>query len=88
MRWPYRAESRALAHTAYVKQFQHATQYLKDSPLFTIGLGTGTLRVRGDLAAPGKGQTLALDKESLFQHLLGGNQSPAFEGGVQQYLLE
>ncbi len=70
VRWAYRAESRALAHTAYVKQVRHATDYLKNSPLFTIGQGTGTLRVRGDLAAPGKGQTLALDRESLFQHLM------------------
>lgn len=70
VRWPYRVEQRALAQTAYVKQFRHATGYLKDSPLFVIGTGTGTLRVRGDLAAPVKGQTLALDRESLFQHLM------------------
>jgi hypothetical protein len=70
VRWPYRAESRALAQTAYIKQVGHATGYLQGSPLFVIGTGTGTLRVRGDLAAPVKGQTLALDGESLFQHLM------------------
>jgi hypothetical protein len=70
VRWPYRAESRALAQTAYIKQVRHATGYLKDSPLFVIGTGTGALRVRGDLAAPVEGQTLALDRESLFQHLM------------------
>lgn len=70
VRWPYRAESRALSHTAYVRQIRHATDYLRDSPLFVIGEGTGTLRLRGDLAAPSKGQVLALDRESLFQHLM------------------
>ncbi len=70
VRWPYRAESRALAQTAYIKQVRHATGYLKDSSLFVIGTGTGALRVRGDLAAPVRGQTLALDRESLFQHLM------------------
>ncbi|MBK9131242.1 MAG: type IV secretion system DNA-binding domain-containing protein [Gammaproteobacteria bacterium] len=70
VRWPYRAEARALAHNSYVRQMRHATGYLKDSPLFTIGAGTGTMRVRGDLAAPSPGQALALDRESLFQHLM------------------
>lgn len=70
VRWPYRAEARALAHTGYVRQVAHANGYLQGSPLFKIGEGTGTMRLRGDLAAPTKGQTIALDRESLFQHLL------------------
>lgn len=70
VRWPYRAEARAIAHTGYVRQVAHANGYLAGSPLFRIGEGTGTLRLRGDLAAPSPGQTLALDRESLFQHLL------------------
>lgn len=70
VRWPYRAEARATAHTGYVRQIAHANGYLAGSPLFTVGEATGTLRVRGDLAAPQSGQTLALDGESLFQHLL------------------
>jgi hypothetical protein len=70
VRWPYRAEARAIAHTGYVRQIAHANGYLAGSPLFRIGEGTGTLRLRGDLAAPSPGQTIALDRESLFQHLL------------------
>ncbi len=70
VRWPYRAESRALAHTGYVRQVEHATGYLEGSPLFKVGEGTGTMRLRGDLAAPTKGQSIALDRESLFQHVL------------------
>jgi hypothetical protein len=70
VRWPYRAETRAIANTAYAKQVLHATSYLKGSPLFEVGAGTGTFRLRGDLAAPSKGQGLALDGESLFQHLM------------------
>jgi hypothetical protein len=70
VRWPYRAEARAIAHTGYVRQVAHANGYLAGSPLFRIGEGTGTLRVRGDLAAPSPGQMIALDRESLFQHLL------------------
>ena len=70
VRWPYRAEARALAHTGYVRQVAHATGYLQGSPLFKIGEGTGTMRLRGDLAAPTKGQSIALDRESLFQHVL------------------
>lgn len=70
VRWPYRAEARALAHTGYVRQVAHANGYLHGSPLFKIGEGTGTMRLRGDLAAPTKGQTIALDRESLFQHVL------------------
>ncbi|MCR2832398.1 type IV secretory system conjugative DNA transfer family protein [Parerythrobacter lacustris] len=70
VRWPYRAEAREIAHTGYVRQVGQATGYLQGSPLFAVGEGTGTFRLRGDLAAPVKGQTLALDRESLFQHVL------------------
>jgi hypothetical protein len=70
VRWSYRAEARALAHTGYVRQVGHATGYLEGSPLFKLGEGTGTMRLRGDLAAPSKGQDIALDRESLFQHML------------------
>lgn len=70
VRWPFRAEAREIARAGYVRQVAHATDYLADAPLFHIGKGTGTFRVRGDMAAPSKGQALALDGESLFQHLL------------------
>ena len=61
VRWPYRAEAREIARAGYVRQVAHATGFLEDAPLFEIGKGTGTFRVRGDMAAPRKGQTLALD---------------------------
>lgn len=70
VRWPFRAETREIARIGYARQAAHATGYLAGSPLFQVASGTGTLRVRGDLAAPSKGQALALDKESLFQHML------------------
>lgn len=70
VRWPYRAEAREIARAGYARQVAQATGYLAGSPLFQVGEGTGTFRVRGDLAAPSKGQALALDRESLFQHML------------------
>lgn len=70
VRWPYRAELRAVSNAAYARQVAHATDYLKGSALFKIGEGTGMFRVRGDLAAPSRGQPLSLDEESLFQHIL------------------
>ncbi|MCG2841050.1 type IV secretion system DNA-binding domain-containing protein [Sandaracinobacter sp. RS1-74] len=70
VRWRHRAEAREIARTGYVRQIRQATGYLAGSPLFRVGEGTGTLRVRGDLAAPTKGQAIALDRESLFQHVL------------------
>jgi hypothetical protein len=70
VRWPYRAETREVLNTTYNRQVELASGYLKDSPLFSIGEATGILRLRGDLSAPIPGQTIALDRDSLFQHLL------------------
>jgi len=70
VRWPYRAESRALINSAYAKQIDLATNYLKDSKLFNLGKATGTLRLRGDLCAPSKEQDIMLDQDSLFQHVM------------------
>ena len=69
VRWPYRIESRNLARTTYRKQLALATGYLKDKPTYDIGVATGTLRTRGDYTAPTKGQSIKLDRESLFQHI-------------------
>jgi type IV secretory pathway TraG/TraD family ATPase VirD4 len=70
VRWPYRAEVRRMLHRTYVQQFRQATGFLKDSPLFKVGEATGFLRARGDMTAPVPNQTMALDGESLFQHVL------------------
>jgi TraM recognition site of TraD and TraG len=70
VRWAYRSETRNLVRNTYRQQVLHATEYLKGKPCYLIGEATGTLRARGDLAAPTPEQRLALDEESLFQHLL------------------
>ncbi|HUA87986.1 MAG TPA: type IV secretion system DNA-binding domain-containing protein, partial [Steroidobacteraceae bacterium] len=70
VRWAYRSETRNLIRSTYRQQVLHATGYLRDKPCYQVGDATGTLRARGDLAAPMPGQGLALDEESLFQHLL------------------
>lgn len=70
VRWAYRTETRNLVRNTYRHQVLLATEHLRDLPGFLIGRATGTLRARGDLAAPTPGQSLRLDQESLFQHLL------------------
>lgn len=70
VRWPYRIESRALLRQTYRRQITHLTGHLKNAATYLVGQATGTLRVRGDLAAPVAGQTVKLDRESLFQHVL------------------
>jgi hypothetical protein len=70
VRWSYRAETREILNTTYNRQVELAGGYLKDGPVFPIGAATGILRLRGDLSAPTPGQTIALDQDSLFQHLL------------------
>ena len=70
VRWPYRAETRALVNAGYARQIDLANGYLKDAKLFSLGKATGTLRVRGDLCAPSKEQDIMLDQDSLFQHVM------------------
>lgn len=70
VRWPYRAEARAIAHTTYCKQVEMSAGYLKATPLFQIGKTTGAMRLRGDFNAPMRDQTLCLDGDSVFQHTL------------------
>ena len=70
VRWSYRAETRQILNTTYNRQVELASGYLKGSPLFYVGEATGTLRFRGDLTAPSAGQTIAIDQDALFQHLL------------------
>lgn len=70
VRWPYRSETRALLRQTFRKQIEQATGYLKDAMVYPVGDATGTLRARGDLSAPMPDQTIKLDRESLFQHVL------------------
>lgn len=70
VRWPYRAEMRAIANSTYARQVELSEGYLKDTPLFDLGKATGTLKLRGDLNAPLADQQLALDRDSLFQHVM------------------
>lgn len=71
VRWPRRIESRNLLRETYRRQLRHvADRGLDRQATFRVGTATGTLRVRGDLAAPLAGQPLLLDSESLFQHML------------------
>ncbi|SRR5579862_3515628 len=70
VRWPFRIETRNLVRQTYLRQIALATGRLKDSATYLIGHATGTLRARGDLAAPMRGQPMMLDEESIFQHLL------------------
>lgn len=70
VRWAYRTETRLLLRETFRQQLKQATTYLKDAATYPIGIATGTLRARGDLAAPVPEQPLKLDQESLFQHLL------------------
>jgi hypothetical protein len=70
VRWPFRIETRNLVRQTYLRQIALATGHLKDSATYLVGHATGTLRARGDLAAPMRGQPVMLDEESIFQHLL------------------
>ena len=70
VRWGSRVEARNLSNAVYRKQIELSEGFLKDTPVFRLGIGTGISRLRGDLAAPEKGQLVCLDRESLFQHLL------------------
>ncbi len=70
VRWPHRIESRRIVQETYRRQVLTATTRLADCRTFEVGTATGTLRARGDLAAPVLNQPIRLDEESLFQHML------------------
>ena len=70
VRWPFRIEARNILRQTFIHQLHHATGHLKDKAIYLVGTATGTLRARGDLAAPMPGQNIMLDQESLFQHVL------------------
>jgi len=70
VRWPYRAESRALLRQAYRRQIEFAATALAGARTYLIGRTTGVLRTRGDSAAPLPGGEIRMDDDSLCQHLI------------------
>lgn len=68
--WKARADIRPAEYRAYSRQVEDASTRLADMPLIAVGKATGTLRARGDMEAPTAGQTVALDGESIRQHVL------------------
>ena len=65
-----RADVRPGEYLAYVRQVQAAAGRLASQPLLPIGRATGTLRARGDMESPAADQLMALDGESIRQHVL------------------
>nr|NTA46413.1 type IV secretion system DNA-binding domain-containing protein [Agrobacterium tumefaciens] len=72
--WKSNVLARTLQIKAYEREVEQATTRLAHQPLIPVGAGTGTIRGRGDMEAPTKGQTVAYDGESIRQHtlILGG----------------
>jgi hypothetical protein len=70
VRWPFRIEARNILRQTFIQQLHHAIGHLKGKSTYIVGSATGTLRARGDLAAPMRDQDVMLDQESLFQHVL------------------
>lgn len=68
--WKARADIRPAEYRAYCRQVEDATTRLANMPLIPVGAATGTLRARGDMEAPVPGQLVALDGESIRQHVL------------------
>lgn len=69
-RFKLRSESRRLARAVYRAQLALSDSRLASTPVFKVGEATGFFRYRGDLNAPIPGQAVALDRESLHQHLI------------------
>lgn len=70
VRYEHRADIRRRNLDAYAKQLKLATGYQALDPLIKLGRATGSLRHRGDQAAPIAGQALCMDYSSLFQHTI------------------
>lgn len=62
--------SRDAEYRAYCRQIDDATVWLKDSPIIPLGRATGTLRARGDMKAPVKGQIMGYDSDSIRTHTM------------------
>jgi hypothetical protein len=67
--WANRADIRATEQEAYARQIDLALMN-PDAPTITVGKATGIARARGSMRSPGVGQTVALDAESIRQHVI------------------
>jgi hypothetical protein len=67
--WANRADIRATEQEAYARQIDLALMN-PDAPTITVGRATGIARARGSMRSPGVGQTVALDAESIRQHVI------------------
>lgn len=68
--WKSKADIRSAEYRAYCRQVEDATGRLSAMPVLPVGIATGTLRARGDMEAPTRGQTVAYDGESIRNHTL------------------
>lgn len=67
--WANRADIRATEQEAYARQIDLALMN-PDAPTITVGKATGIARARGSMRSPGVGQIVALDAESIRQHVI------------------
>lgn len=67
-----KADIRSSEYRAYARQVVVATDpnLSGNAPVLTVGKATGVLRARGDMESPSPGQMVALDGESIRQHVL------------------
>lgn len=64
-----RADIRATEQEAYARQVDLALMN-PDAPVIEVGRATGIARARGSMKSPGVGQVVALDAESIRQHVI------------------
>lgn len=64
-----RADIRATEQEAYARQIDLALMN-PDAPVIEVGRATGIARARGSMKSPGVGQVVALDAESIRQHVI------------------
>lgn len=67
--WANRADIRQTEQEAYARQVDLALMN-PDAPVIAVGRATGIARARGSMRSPGVGQTVALDAESIRQHVI------------------
>lgn len=67
--WANRSDIRATEQEAYARQVDLALLN-PDAPVIEVGRATGIARARGSMKSPGIGQIVALDAESIRQHVI------------------
>ena len=67
--WANRADIRQTEQEAYARQIDLALMN-PDAPVIAVGRATGIARARGSMKSPGVGQVVALDAESIRQHVI------------------